>query len=123
GLREGETPNLARISKSLKLANENSAKKTTLRLQAAAREDEIDAVVRVDEEKPWRIGASIDNSGNRTTGKTLFTTQFQHANVGGRDHVLSLQYTTTIEHPEQISVYGAGYHIPLYALGDSIDLF
>ncbi len=123
GLREGEAPNLARISNSLKLANQNPAKKTTLRLQAGALDDEVDAVVKVEEDKPWRIGASIDNSGNDTTGKTLLTTQFRHANVAGRDHVLSLQYSTTLEHPNQISVYGVGYHVPLYALGDSIDLF
>jgi hemolysin activation/secretion protein len=35
----------------------------------------------------------------------------------------SLQYTTTVEHPDQVAVWGAGYHIPLYALGDSVDLF
>jgi hemolysin activation/secretion protein len=49
--------------------------------------------------------------------------QFQHANIMDRDHVMSLQYTTTLEKPSQVSVYGVGYHIPLYALGDSIDLF
>jgi hemolysin activation/secretion protein len=37
--------------------------------------------------------------------------------------VASLQYTTTVEHPDQVAVWGAGYHIPLYALGDSVDLF
>src|SRR5690606_16662828 len=80
GLREGETPNLTRISNSLKLANQNPAKKTTLRLQAGQRDEEVDAVVKIDEEKPWQIGASIDNSGNDTTGKSLLTTQFRHAN-------------------------------------------
>lgn len=123
GLREGETPNLGRISSSLKLANENPAKKATLQLRGGARDDEVNAVVKIVDDKPWRIGASVDNSGNRTTGKTLLTTQFQHANVAGRDHVLSLQYTTTVENPSQISVYGAGYHIPLYSLGDSVDLY
>lgn len=123
GLREGRTPNLDQVSASLKLANQNPAKQTALRLMAGERDDQVDAVVKVVDEKPWRIGASVDNSGNRVTGKTLVTTQFQHANVGGRDHVLSLQYTTSVENPEQISVYGAGYHIPLYGRGDSIDVY
>jgi hemolysin activation/secretion protein len=123
GLREGEIPNLGRLSSSLKLTNANPAKKTTLRLQGGARLDEVNAVIKVEDEKPWRIAASIDNSGSRTTGKTQLTTQFQHANVGGVDHVMSLQYSTTIERPSQVSVYGAGYHIPLYRLGDSVDLF
>lgn len=123
GLQQGKTPNLARVSSSLKLANENPAKKVTLRLQAGKRDDEVNAILKVVDEKPWRIGASVDNSGNATTGKTQLTTQFQHANIAGKDHVMSLQYTTTVERPSQVSVFGAGYHIPLYALGDSIDLF
>ncbi|HWJ95137.1 MAG TPA: ShlB/FhaC/HecB family hemolysin secretion/activation protein, partial [Telluria sp.] len=31
--------------------------------------------------------------------------------------------TTTAEHPDQVAVWGAGYHVPLYALGDSLDFF
>ncbi len=123
GLREDESPNLDRISSSLKLANENPAKKTRLQLQSADKDGEVDAQLKVEESKVWRLGANIDNSGNSNSGKTHVGLTFQHANVAGRDHVLSLQYTTTVEKPSQVSVYGAGYHIPLYALGDSIDLF
>ena len=36
---------------------------------------------------------------------------------------MSLQYTTTLEEPSRVGVYGVGYHIPLYALGDSMDFF
>lgn len=123
GLREGQTPDIGQISSSLKLANENPAKKIALQLQSAEKDDEIDAVLRVTDERPWKLAASLDNSGNDSTGKTHLTMQFQHANIADADQVLSLQYTTTLEKPSQVSVYGAGYHIPLYALGDSIDLF
>ncbi|RJF99223.1 ShlB/FhaC/HecB family hemolysin secretion/activation protein [Noviherbaspirillum saxi] len=123
GLREGESPNIAQISSSLKLANENPAKKTTLQLQSGDRDDEVNAVLKVEDDKPWRIAATLDNSGNKSTGETQLATQFQYANVAGTDQVLSLQYTTTLERPSQVSVYGVGYHVPLYALGDSIDLF
>lgn len=123
GLREGETPNIGRVSSSLKLANENPAKKTTLQLQAADKDDEIDALLKVVDEKPWRIDASLDNTGNKSTGDHRLTVQYQNANLMDRDQVLSLQYTTTVEKPNQMSVYGIGYHAPLYALGDSLDLF
>lgn len=123
GLVEGQAPNIGDVSSSLKLANENPAKKTTLQLQSGERDDEIDAILKVADGRPWRVAANLDNSGNDNTGKSQLTTQFQHANIGGRDHVLSLQYTTTLEKPSQVSVYGIGYHLPLYALGDSIDLF
>ncbi|WP_194723201.1 ShlB/FhaC/HecB family hemolysin secretion/activation protein [Noviherbaspirillum malthae] len=123
GLREGMPPDLGRVSSSLKLANENPAKKTTLQLQSGERDDEVDALLKVSDEKSWRVAALIDNSGNRTTGQTQLTTQLQYANVANADQVLSLQYTTTVQKPSQVSVYGIGYHIPFYALGDSMDLF
>jgi hemolysin activation/secretion protein len=34
-----------------------------------------------------------------------------------------VQYTTSLEHPSKVSVYGVGYHVPLYTLGDSLDFF
>jgi hemolysin activation/secretion protein len=123
GLREGESPDIGRVSSSLKLANENPSKKTTLQLQSGDKDDEVNALLTVADEKAWRIGATLDNSGNKATGESQLTTQFQYANVAGRDQVVSLQYTTTLEKPSQVSVYGIGYHIPLYGLGDSIDLF
>lgn len=123
GLVEGRTPNLGRVSSSLKLANENPSKKTALQLQSGDNDDEVNAVLKVADEKQWKVGASVDNSGNPSTGKSQLTMQFQHANMMDRDHVMSLQYTTTVEKPSQVSVYGVGYHIPLYALGDSIDVF
>lgn len=123
GLVEGQAPNLRAASASLKLANENPSKKTTLQLQSGGKDDEVDAVLKVDDDKAWRVGATIDNSGNKSTGKSQLTMQFQHANLMDRDHVMSVQYTTTLEKPSQVSIYGIGYHIPLYALGDSVDLF
>ncbi len=123
GLREGQVPNIREISSSLKLANENPAKKTALQLQGGSADDEVDAVLKVSDQKPWNIGASVDNAGNSSTGDHRLTVQYQNANLMNRDQVLTLQYTTTLEKPSQISVYGVGYHLPLYAWGDSVDLF
>jgi hemolysin activation/secretion protein len=123
GLREGEVPNIGRISTSLHMANENPAKKTSLQLQSGDKDDKIDALLKVDDDKAWKVGANLDNTGTGSTGKSHVGFTYQNANIAGRDHVLSLQYTTTLEKPSQVSVWGAGYHIPFYALGDSIDLF
>lgn len=123
GLREGVTPNIRDISASLKVANTNPAKQTTLSLQGTDQPDVIDALVRVAEDKPWRIGLNADNTGNRETGRTRLGLLYQHANLWGLDHVGSLQYTTSAEHPSKVSVFGAGYHVPLYRLGDSLDFF
>lgn len=122
-VQPGQTPNLKQVSSNLKLANENPAKKIKLSLGAAEADDEVDAKVEVEDERAWKVMANVDNTGTESTGKTHAGVVLQHANLFGRDHVGSLQYTTTAEHPDQVAVWGAGYHIPLYALGDSIDLF
>ncbi len=123
GLREGETPDLKAISKSLKLANENPAKKTVMKMKSGAQDDEVDATLSVAEESVWLTTLNLDNTGTDQVGKTYASVILQNANMFGRDHVMSLQYTTTVEKPESVSVYGFGYHVPLYALGDSLDFF
>ena len=123
GLREGESPNLHAISSSLRLANESPSKKTTLSLQNAANDDEINATLQVSDEKPWFVGVAVDNAGSEQTGRTQVTTQFQHTNIADLDHTLSLQYTTTLEQSSKVGVYGVGYHIPLYAWGDALDFY
>jgi hemolysin activation/secretion protein len=122
-LREGQSPNLHAISASLRLANENPSKKTTLSLQNTANDDEVNATLQVTDEKPWVAGLMVDNAGTEKTGRTQLTAQLQYANVAGLDHALSLQYTTTLEQPSQVGVYGVGYHIPLYAWGDALDFY
>lgn len=122
-LREGVTPNLDAVSSSLRMANDNPARKINLQLQGAAEGDAVDARLIVSDTKPWKLMLNIDNAGSAATGKTQAGVVLQHANLGGRDHVGSLQYTTTLEEPSRVSVFGAGYHIPLYLLGDSVDLY
>ena len=119
----GRTPNLNDMSANLRLANENPARKTNLKLQNASADDEVNANLAVTDDRPWKVMLNLDNTGSETTGKTHAGVVFQHANLFGRDHVASFQYTTTVEEPSKVAVYGLGYHVPLYALGDSLDLF
>ena len=65
----------------------------------------------------------LDNSGSESSGRSHVTAQYQNFNVGGLDHVFTAQYTTSPENPSKINVYGAGYHIPLYSLRDSLDFY
>lgn len=116
------------MSANLKLANENPARKLKLSLGSGdvdetAQEETINARIDVVEERPWTVMANFDNTGTRETGKTHAGLVLQHANLWGRDHVASLQYTTTVEEPSQVAVWGLGYHVPLYAEGAALDLY
>jgi len=122
-LQEGRTPDLKAVSANLKQGNENPSKQVTLKLQAGEKDDEVDAVLEVKDDRIWKAMANVDNTGTEQTGKTHLGFILQNANLFGLDHVATLQYTTSAEEPGRVKVYGAGYHIPLYALGDSLDFF
>jgi hemolysin activation/secretion protein len=122
-LNQGETPNLHAVSRSLKLANENPAKKINLQLLNSDKENEIDANIAVTDETPWKIGISADNTGDKQTGTTRTGVLLQYVNVFDRDQLLTLQYITSPEKADHVSIYSLGYRVPLYSLGSSIDLF
>jgi hemolysin activation/secretion protein len=122
-LEEGVIPNTDDLSAGIRTANENPSKKVNLQLQNGEQPGSIDALVQVVDEKTWSAGALIDNSGVDSSGRTHVTAQYENFNLWGLDHVFSLQYTTSTENPSRISVYGAGYHIPMYADGDSLDFY
>jgi hemolysin activation/secretion protein len=121
-LRQGETPDIKPISRSLKLANENPSKKISLQLQNSDKENEFDANITVMDEKPWKIGISGDNTGDKQTGRTRLGALLQHANLFNRDHLLTIQYITSPEKLDKVSIYSLGYRVPIYSLASSIDL-
>lgn len=122
-LREGAVPNLDRISMDIRVANENPARKTQMILQGGDRSDTTNARLKVIDEKPWKVGLSLDDTGNEQTGSLRLGLLAQHANLFNRDHLLTLQYTTSPEHFDKVSIYNLGYRIPLYSWGDSLDIY
>ena len=122
-LQEGKSPNLKAVSANLKQGNDNPSKQVTMKLQSGEKDDEVDAVLDVKDESPWKVMGNVDNTGTQATGKTHLGVILQNANLFGRDHLASLQYTTSAEEPGRVKVYGAGYHIPLYGSGDSLDFY
>jgi hemolysin activation/secretion protein len=122
-LREGATPNIDQISAGLRVANDNPAKKTNLQLKTGDNDGELDAALTVVDTKAWKVGANFDNAGTASTGKTHVGLLYENANITGHDDVITTQYTTSVDEPSKVKVYGVGYHLPLYEQGNSIDLF
>ena len=129
----GQAPNIRHIADNLRVANENPAKQTTVLLRGGAEEGQVDAVVRVSDERLSKFSMTFDNTGTQQTGLYRVGFGFQYANLWNRDHVLSMQYVTSpsdSEHPNSTKLYpnnrvfilGASYRVPLYAAGDSIDM-
>lgn len=121
-LQEGTFPNLDRISMDIKVANENPAKKVQMVLESGGNET-VNAKLKVSDEKPWKLGTTLDDTGTKQSGRLRLSVMGQYANLFNLDHLASFQYTMSPEHQEKVNIYSGGYRIPLYNLGDSIDFY
>lgn len=122
-LKEGNIPLMNDISASLRVANENPAKKIRVLFAPGDKDQDLVATIHVVDEKPWKLGATLDNTGSGHAGPRRLGVVYQHGNLFNLDHVLTMQYQTSVERPQDVSVYALGYRIPFYALGDVLDIY
>lgn len=129
-LREGDLANTGAVTGSLKVANDNPTKQTAVLFKNSdAVEDGIDATIKVIDEDPSRFYLTLDNTGSRSTGHGRIGIAYQNHNMFNRDHRLFVNFMTAPQFPDtllsnrnnDVKIFGAGYSIPLYELGDSID--
>ena len=120
-LRTGEVVNIDALQRNLNLANESFAKNTAVTFRQSESTGQTDAVVRVADDRPLRFIASLDNSGNTSTGRYRLGFSLLHANLFNRDHTFSAQALTSPTHISKVAILGVGYRVPLYTLGDSVD--
>lgn len=117
GLVAGELPNVRDISRQLAVANLHPAKTLKLNFRASeASPDALDAVVHVEDDKPWALFAGLNNIGNKDTGRTRLTVGGQYSDVTGHDDVFTGSFTTSPDNADDVQVYGAFYQLPVYAL-------
>ena len=121
-IKKDKTPNTKEIAKNLLLINENPAKKTTVQFLAADEEGKLNALINVNDKEPSSYSVSLDNTGTESTGEYRIGMSYQHANISNHDDVFNLQYTTS-EKTQALSAYSVGYHLPLYRLNSSVDVF
>jgi hemolysin activation/secretion protein len=120
----GAMPQAMLMAEQVSLANESPAKKATVVLRIAEQPGEVDAEISVEDRKPTSLSLSVDNTGEgSTTGEGRLGLTWQHANLWNRDHVLTVQYTTSPTHMSDVKVLSAGYHVPLYDYRSSLDVF
>lgn len=121
-LLEGTTPNTLRLSREIALNNENPAKQVEVILAVGEEEGQVDARIKLVEQKPLKFSFSLDNTGSTQSGRHRTTFGIMHANLFDRDHVLSANYVTSPEKTEEVRIGSFSYHIPLYEHGGAIDL-
>lgn len=136
-LRSGAAPNINQIARNLRVANENPSKQATVLLRSGQEEATVDAVLRVVDEDTTKYSTTVDNTGTNQTGRLRVGFGYQNGNANGQDSVLTLQFVTapysshksatgetshlSLVPSGDVIIFGAGYRIPLYSLGDSLD--
>ncbi|HMK13784.1 MAG TPA: ShlB/FhaC/HecB family hemolysin secretion/activation protein [Burkholderiales bacterium] len=121
-LKQGLPPNSRDIASNLRVANENPSKQTTVLFKAGEQPNEVDATIKVADEKPWKVYTYGDNTGDNQTGTYRVGAGFQYSNLFNLDNVFTFQAQTSPDHASDVKIYGGSYHVPLYNLGDSIDV-
>jgi hemolysin activation/secretion protein len=121
-LKEGSSPNTRAIGQDAQLVNENPAKQVSVALQAADDPGQVDASVRVTDEKPSRISIFADNTGTPSTGNYRTGVGYQNANLFNGDDVINAQYLTSPGHASDVKVFGAGYRVPIYGWSGAVDV-
>lgn len=124
-LREGSSPNTRLLSENIQLANENPARQLDVVLGVGQTPGTLDAAISVTDEAPLRAYLTADNTGTPTSGRHRLGVSLRHANLFNRDHTATFAYTGSPDMPQgsRVDIFSLGYRIPLYGIGDSIDLF
>lgn len=122
-LDEKIIPNTIAIAESVKHANENASKNIRMQFLADEEEGRLNAVISVEDKITSSWFSSLDNSGTSATGETRLSLGYQKHNLFNKDHVLNLNYTTSADEPDKVSIYGIGYHMPLYQRSADLDFY
>jgi len=114
-LKKGGSPNTHTLSRALGVANFNTAKRSQLLFSRGTDAGTVDAEVAVRDGNPQQTYAWLNNTGTRQTTRSRLGLGYQHRNLFGRDHQLSLTYTTSPEDFDKVKQYGAVYRLPVYS--------
>lgn len=123
-LQVGKAPNMRLLSENVQLANENPAKQVEVTLGVSEEEGKVDARIKVTDEDPQRFMVIVENGGTKATGFHRASLIYRHANVFGGDEAMTLVYNASLDAPAGVKseVYSAAFRIPMYSIGDSLDL-
>ena len=120
-LKSGQSPNIQRLSRSLKIANKHVAKFGQVSFRQGLEPDTIDARVRMTDQDPQAIYVALDNTGNDETEDVRMTVGYQHSNLFNNDHTVTASLTTAPEDTEKATQFGVSYRIPLYEHGAALE--
>ena len=121
-LRTGTAPNTDQLGRSLSLANEHPAKRIDLTFSESPEESSVNAELKVKDQRVWSVFSSLDNTGTEDTGDYRVSIGAQHTNLFGRDHIVTVSYSTSPDQTEDVRQIGLNYQIPFYEQASTLTL-
>lgn len=111
-LEEGAPIATGQLLEDINWLNTNPGRQISASLKPGANVGLSDVVLTIDENRPYRVFAGIENTGPRFTGAERFFVGGNWYNAFGLDHRLSYQYTSDVE-LQFLRAHSASYEIPL----------
>lgn len=120
----GNAPDLSEVSRSLAVANQHPHKKLRVTLRdSETTPDSLDAVVNVQDQKPWNLFGAINNIGTPETGSTRMQLGGIYSNLTKHDDVFSTSVTISPDNINNVMQFGAFYQLPIYPLSGWLSAF
>lgn len=122
-LQPGITPRVSELDRQIRLANENPARKLGVLLGPGERPGDVQATISVSEEPVGSWFATLDSTGNASTGQLRAGLGYRHAALWNLDHVLAVHVQTSPEQPSDVAVGSFNYRVPFYARSLALDAY
>ena len=121
-LKEGDIPEVRTLGRDVTASNANPAKQITVTFKESGEPNAVDAEIKVNDSDPVNYFASMSLNEKVTgSGPSMRTRRisagFQHSNLFDRDQVMTVSYTTDPGYPNDVSLIGAYYQVPIYGTG------
>lgn len=109
------TPRLPEVSRSLAVANQHPARQLRINFRESdTQADALDAIVSVEDRRPWSLFANVNNIGNKDTGRSRMTLGGQHSNITGNDDIITASATFSPDNLDDVFQGGLFYQLPVY---------
>ena len=123
-LREGETPDTGAIARDMAEANRLGWKTANLTFRESETDPEgLDAVLEVEDRRPWLAWSGLDNTGSADTGPLRWSLGASAGNLFDRDHSVNASYVTSPGHTDQVSQWAVSYTAPLHGPGGTLSAY
>ncbi len=121
-LKEGEIPEVRTLGRDVTASNANPAKQVTVTFKESSEANQVDAEIKVKDSDPVNYFAALSLNEKVTgSGPSARTRRisggFQHSNLFDRDQVMTVSYTTDPGYPNNVSLIGVYYQVPIYGTG------